>query len=41
MADYWTLLYNGEAQVVMVAKKDSGGVAVFSNPLLKLFKEGL
>ena len=42
IVDYWMLLYNGESQVVMVAKKnDDGEVAVFSNPLLELFKEGV
>ena len=42
MADYWTLLYNGESQVVMVAKKGSDRESdVFSDSLLKLFKEGL
>ena len=42
IVDYWTLLYNGDSQVVMVARKDNGfGTAVFSDKLLKLFKEGL
>ena len=42
IVDYWTLLYNGDAQVVMVARKDNGyGSAVFSDSLLRLFKEGL
>lgn len=42
IVDYWTLLYNGDAQVVMVARKDNGyGTAVFSDSLLGLFKEGL
>lgn len=42
IVDYWTLLYNGDAQVVMVARKDNGyGTAVFSDSLLRLFKEGL
>ena len=42
VADYWTLLYNGDAQIVMVARKDNGyGTAVFSDSLLQLFKEGL
>lgn len=42
IVDYWTLLYNGDAQVVMVARKDNGyGTAIFSESLFKLFKEGL
>jgi len=42
IVDYWTLLYNGDSQVVMVARKDNGnGTAVFSDTLLKLFKEGV
>ena len=42
IVDYWTLLYNGDAQVVMVARKDNGyGTAVFSDSLFQLFKEGL
>lgn len=42
MSDYWVLLYNGESQVAMAAKKDGdGGLAVFSEPLLELFKEGI
>ena len=42
IVDYWTLLYNGDAQVVMVARKDNGyGTAIFSDSLFKLFKEGL
>lgn len=35
-------ILNGDAQVVMVARKDNGyGTAVFSDSLLRLFKEGL
>ena len=42
LVDYWTLLYNGDAQVVMVARKDNGfGTAVFSDSLFQLYKEGL
>ena len=42
MVDYWTLLYNGDAQIAMVARKDNGyGTAVFSDSLFQLFKEGL
>ena len=42
IVDYWTLLYNGDAQVTMVARKNNGnGTAVFSESLLELFKEGL
>ena len=42
IVDYWMVLYNGESQVVMVTKKnDDGEVAVFSNSLLALFKEGV
>ena len=42
MVDYWTLLYNGDAQVVMTARKDNGhGTAIFSDSLFQLFKEGL
>ena len=42
IVDYWTLLYNGDAQVVMVARKDNGyGTAVFSDLLSQGFKEGL
>lgn len=42
IVDYWTLLYNGDAQVVMVARKDNGlGVTVFSDSLYKMFKEGI
>ena len=42
IVDYWTLLYNGDAQVVMTARKDNGyGTAVFSDSLFQLFKEGL
>jgi len=41
LVDYWTLLYNGDAQVVMVARKHGEDIAVFSDSLFKLFKEGL
>lgn len=42
IVDYWTLLYNGDAQVVMTARKDNGyGTTVFSDSLFQLFKEGL
>ena len=41
IADYWTLLYNGDAQVVMVARKNNDGIAIFSEMLLNRFKEGL
>lgn len=42
IVDYWTLLYNGDSQVVMVARKDNGyGTNVFSDALFQLFKEGL
>ena len=42
IVDYWTLLYNGDSQVVMVARKDNGyGTNVFSDSLYQLFKEGL
>ena len=42
MVDYWTLLYNGDSQVVMVARKDNGyGTAIFSDSLFKLFKGDL
>ena len=42
IVDYWTLLYNGDAQVTMVARKNNGnGIAIFSESLLELFKEGL
>ena len=42
IVDYWTLLYNGDAQVVMTARKDNGyGTAIFSDSLFQLFKEGL
>lgn len=42
IVDYWTLLYNGDSQIVMVARKDGEfGTSVFSDPLFQLFKEGL
>ena len=42
LVDYWTLLYNGDSQVVMVAKKDNGnGTITFSDSLFQIFKEGL
>lgn len=42
IVDYWTLLYNGDTQVTMVARKNNGyGTAVFSETLFKLFQEGL
>ena len=42
IVDYWTLLYNGDAQIVMVARKDNRyGTAVFSESLFNVFKEGL
>lgn len=42
IVDYWTLIYNGDSQAVMVARKDNGnGTTVFSEALLKLFKEGI
>jgi len=41
LADQWSLFYNGDAQSHMVARKSAdGSTAVFSEPLLALFKEG-
>ena len=40
LADQWTLFYNGDAQTHLVARKSAdGSTAVFSEPLLALFKE--
>lgn len=42
IVDYWTLLYNGDSQVSLVARKDNGfGTTVLSDALYNLFKEGL
>ena len=40
IVDYWTLFYNGESQMDMVARKDiDNHLTVFSESLYRLFKE--